>query len=256
MKKQRIATVSIQSEHRYSNKSRLADMNEIIRNIEADLFVFPAGYFSAGNRPAKSMYIWLEDHINCKQTVCVGVDGYIQKPWPKDQTSLTVSNNKTIACARKFYPAPVEKGLITLAGTYLCEENNWPREFYIGNKLCYMAVCYDSFGIRKQNILSHGADIAVNNIHAFYPQGSGNSGESYFARHGLAGLSRQWACPVFASAVFFDRKIPSNWPTGVYWNHGKKSTHQWSYDENPLKPIESLVMDVPEGSAKVQIFEA
>jgi hypothetical protein len=33
--------------------------------------------------------------------------------------------------------------------------------------------------------------MALNQVHCFYPKGEDPSGESYFARHGFAGASKQ-----------------------------------------------------------------
>ena len=44
-----------------------------------------------------------------------------------------------------------------------------------------------------------------------------SSGDSYYARHGFGGASKKWACPVFGAAVFFGRKVPERWPSGVMW---------------------------------------
>jgi len=254
MGRQRIATVAIESNKRYTNKSRLEDLSRVIDNTEADLFVFPAGYFSAGRKKAESIYSWIEQNIGYNKIVCLGVDGRVQKPWPKDQISLAVSSNKILACGRKFHPAPVEQGLTELADEFDTEEFSLPRIFTNGKKSYYLAVCYDSFGIRQRDLPNPGIDIIINNIHAFCQPGDGNSGDSYFARHGLAGASRQWECPVFAAAIFFERTIPKNWPTGVVWSLGKKSTRQWGYDKNHLEPVFLTHLSVSEGEARVQTY--
>ncbi|PXF60765.1 MAG: hypothetical protein C4B59_08050 [Candidatus Methanogaster sp.] len=74
----------------------------------------------------------------------------------------------------------------------------------------------------------------MNLVHSFYPVGEGSSGAPYFAKHGFAGASKQWDCPVFGAVVFFGRNILENWPTGVYWNQGSKSTVDWAYADNPV----------------------
>ncbi len=80
------------------------------------------------------------------------------------------------------------------------------------------------FGIKNQNIKNPGVTGLIELAHCFYPKGLGPSGEPYFARHGFAGASRQWNCPVFGTGVFFDREVPERWPTGVMWNQGNIST--------------------------------
>lgn len=58
-------------------------------------------------------------------------------------------------------------------------------------------------------------------------RGYGPSGDVDFARKGFAGASQQWDCPVFGTAVFFDRAIPENWPTGVRY-HSEQSVKRSS----------------------------
>lgn len=66
----------------------------------------------------------------------------------------------------------------------------------------FLAVCYDSFGIKHQKLRKRGVDLVFDLIHGFYPKGEGGSGEVYFAKHGLAGAAKQWNCPVFGAVVF------------------------------------------------------
>jgi hypothetical protein len=73
-------------------------------------------------------------------------------------------------------------------------------------------------------------------------------------RHGFAGASREWGCPVFGAAVFFDRRVPRNWPSGVYWTRGDVSTQVWGYDDNPLRPAGEFRWNINEGMAVVRIF--
>ena len=71
---------------------------------------------------------------------------------------------------------------------------------------------------------------------------------------GFVGASKQWGCPVFGSAVFFNRPIPERWPSGVYWNQGSKSTKTWRYDNNPVKKSRSLSHSIPEGMVLIRIY--
>lgn len=97
--------------------------------------------------------------------------------------------------------------------------------------------------------------MALNLVHCFYPVGKGPSGTSFLARHGFAGASKQWICPVFGTAVFFKRDIPENWPTGVYWNQGGKSTQKWRYADNPINEEADFEMKVREGAVLVKIYK-
>ena len=90
--------------------------------------------------------------------------------------------------------------------------------------------------------------------HCFYPKGEGPSGESYFARHGFAGTACQWKCTVYGTAVFFNRKVPKNWPTGIIWNQGSISTKKWKYSHNPLKPVDVEEINIDEGKAVIRLF--
>lgn len=252
-----VATVLVQSVKTHTNDGRLEDILKVISSIDADLFVFPGGYFSAGKQEAHTIYGKIESEIKSKTNgvVCVGVDGRVQQPWAKDQTSVAISKKGIIACARKFYPAPAEKGLVELAdGPHVLEQDK-PRTFVFDGKKHYLAVCYDSFGIRHEKLNKNGVNVVVNNIHEFWPIGKGNSGAVYFAKHGLAGASKQWSCPVFAGAAFINRRIPENWPSGVMWNQGNKSTALWKYTDNIIKPTKNYDFAVNEGKIRINLYE-
>ena len=161
-----------------------------------------------------------------------------------DQIGLAVDRDGIKAIGRKFHPAPQEKGHIKLADDYLSKEGGKSRIFELNGVKYFMCVCYDTYGIRHKNIPNPGVDIVLNLVHSFYPAGEGSSGTSYFAKHGFAGASKQWDCPVFGAVVFFRRNILQNWPTGVYWNQGSKSTTEWRYVYNPLKDEVNLKEEV------------
>ena len=80
------------------------------------------------------------------------------------------------------------------------------------------------------------------------------SGDVDFARKGFAGASKQWACPVFGSAISFNRPVSERWPSGVCWNQGSKSTKKWKYDDNPVEKSMSLPHSIPEGMALIRIY--
>ncbi len=56
----------------------------------------------------------------------------------------------------------------------------------------------------------------------------------------MAGASKQWKCPVFSSAVFFDREVPERWPPAVMWNKENLSTQKWKYDYNPITALNTF----------------
>lgn len=87
-----------------------------------------------------------------------------------------------------------------------------------------MAVCYDGFGIKKQNIKNPGVDVILDLVHRFPPIGEDISGDVLFAKHGFAGAAKHWGCPTLGAAVFYNSDIPSKWPTGVVWECNKKHT--------------------------------
>jgi len=255
MGEKNITTVMIQSDRKVSNKIRLNELSKIIDSVSSDIFVFPAGWFSAGRRKAKNLYDFVESEISQvanDSVICFGVDGRVRKPWPKDQTILAIDSNGIVACARKFYATSGEKSYLNIAKDYISKEQDFPRIFNIGEKNFYLAVCYDSFGIRQKNISKIGVNGIINCIHGFYPVGQGNSGDSYFARHGLAGASNFWKCPVFGSAIFFNRKISLNWPSGVL---SKKKSCEWSYKDNFLVPEKVAHLDICEGSSRIDTYK-
>ncbi len=158
--------------------------------------------------------------------------------------------------ARKFYPTRGENGKIHLASNHLCEEQGYPRIFSLNTRRYYIAVCYDVFGIKKlQKNPGVKVNVILNCVHGFYPPKQGAAGISLFTRHGFAGASKQWGCPVFGTAVFFNRSVPKDWPTGVYWNQGSKSTKEWRYSDNPIKKPESLCTRVAQETAFVNIYD-
>src|SRR5207249_2238340 len=145
--------------------------------------------------------------------ICVGIDGRVFQ----DQTAIAIRQEGRISIARKFHPTADEAGLISLAQDYLAPEDAVPRVFTVSDKKFYLCVCYDVFGIHHNGLNNPGVDAALTLAHRFCRKGEGMSGDVDFARKGLAGAAKQWACPVFGSVVFVDRHVPPNWPSGVLW---------------------------------------
>jgi len=269
MKDDFIATAAIQSTGYPGKKeARMELLSAVIKQLENmedshGVILFPAGYFNAGQQETSTILQRVEEEIRGKLAkiersiiVCVGIDGNIEENLAKDQLALAVNKGGISAMARKFYPAKGEKGKIHRASNHLSEEQGYPRIFSLNTRRYYIAVCYDVFGIKKlQKNPEVKVNVILNCVHGFYPPKQGAAGISLFTRHGFAGASKRWGCPVFGTAVFFNRSVPKDWPTGVYWNQGSKSTKEWRYSDNPIKKPESLCTRVAQETAFVNIYD-
>lgn len=259
-----VATVILESDKDNHSiyQSKLKTLREVLLNLDSQklkkgVAVFPAGMFDTEDEPPSSIYLQIENEISSflssienRMIVCFGIDG----SYGKDQIAVAVDRTGIIALGRKFYPAKAEKGYVNLAENFNTLENGKPRIFNLGNSSFYLGMCYDGFGIKNQKIKNPGVSGFIELAHCFYPKGKGPSGESYFARHGFAGTARQWNCAVYGTAVFFNRKVPEHWPTGVVWNQGLISTMVWNYSLNPLKPVNVERMNIAEGKAVIRLF--
>jgi predicted amidohydrolase len=190
-----------------------------------------AGFYITKGKPENS-YSEIEEDIkeylqseNLNTIICLGVDGRDGK----DQIGLAISNKGIISIARKFHPTDGEINCIQIADNYLSTENNYSRIIEIKGMKLYLAICYDGYGIRKQNLPNPGVHAILNLVHRFNPQGYGNSGEVYFAKYSFAGSSRQWKCPTFGTATFYERVIPEKWPTAVLCSNKSFSIGGISY---------------------------
>ena len=248
--------------YKHHNEDRLKALSKVVQSIIKKstgdgVILFPAGMFYTGGKTARTYFNWVEKTLIpvLKQTtdhviVCTGVDS------AQDQIAIAIDKTGIIAKGRKFYLAAPDKGAIIPAKDYLSKEDGKSRIFELNGTCYYLCVCYDSFGLRHKDLPNPNVDVALNLAHAFYPRFEGPSGETYFARHGLAGASKQWKCPVVGTAVFFNRKIPPLWPTGVYWNQGDKSTQLWRYSDNPIKPAVTFEpITIEEGAALVRMYK-
>ena len=252
-----IATVILQSNGKYSNEERLKVLSQIVNLImrktnDDGVILFPGGWFSACKREARSLYGWVEDNakniLNRSESniiICLGIDGRNGK----DQIAIAISKEGIKAIGRKFYPASQEKGCVELANDYLSKEENKSRIFDLNGRKYFLCACYDSFGIKHNELQNPNIDIILDLIHGFYPKES----EANFARHGLAGASNQWKCPVFAATVFF-KLIPKNWPSGIYWDKGKTYSSACTYESISIRPINEMSLDISEGLALVRIY--
>lgn len=263
-----IATVVLQSDSDkdYSNDGRMELLTQIVDRIVKEtsgdgVILFSGGWFYTDKEKPSTIYEWAENGIKTilKKIdkhifVCIGIDGSVKDEYARDQIGLAVDRKGIEAICRKFHPAKPEKEHIDLANDYLSKEDGKLRIFELNRVKYFMCLCYDTFGIRQQNLTNPCVDVVLNMVHCFYPKGEGPSGESYFARHGFAGASKRWNCPVFGAVVFFNREIPERWPTGVYWNQGDKGTPKWKYEDNPLKCTREFKVDISKGIALVRIF--
>jgi len=246
--------------YKHHNEDRLDALSTVVRSVVKQstgdgIILFPAGMIYTEDKAPSTFYDRIQETLIpvLKQTkdhviVCTGVDS------ARDQIAIAVDKTGIIAKGRKFYTAPGEDQ-IELAPDSSSEEDGKSRIFELNSTRYYLCVCYDIFGLKHEHLPNQDVDVALDLAHAFYPKGEGPSGESYFARHGFAGASKQWGCLVFGTAVFFNRGIPEHWPTGVYWNQGDKSTREWRYSDNPIKPADSLKTEVEEGVALVRMYK-
>ena len=236
-----IATLTVRSMGKHSNEDRtgiLAEVLDVLNGL-ADVVLLPAGFYQAKGKPAKLFTSHVEAvrsllRATSKEVqVCFGIDGREGK----DQIAVAVGRKGIVAAGRKFHPTPDEADCIEPAHSPTDGEEGYSRILEVKGRRIFLAVCYDGFGIRKRGLRNPGVDLIFNLVHRFSPPGEEGSGAVYFAKHGFAGSSRQWGCPTFGAAVFFNCHIPPAWPTGVVWNQGNKSTQRWRYSDNPLKPI-------------------
>ena len=258
-----VATVVALSGRKYNNDERLQALSriveEVLQNTRGDgVILFPAGWLNAGKkRKPRNLYdgtaAFVKTILSRKRrnvVVALGIDGRDDV----DQVAIAINKNGIEAIGRKFHPTREEEEYLDRAKDHLSLEDNHKRVFSLNGKKYFLAVCYDSFGIRQKKLPGIGIDVVLNHVHRFNPKGERSSGEVYFAKNGFAGASKEWGCLVFGAAVFFDREIPKRWPTGVYWNRGNKSIQNWRYDDNPIKWRSQLSIGIKKDVALVRIY--
>jgi hypothetical protein len=59
--------------------------------------------------------------------------------------------------------------------SYTESEDGYLRTFKVNEKTAFLAVCYDSFGIRHNQLKNPGVDIILNCVHSFSPTSEGGS---------------------------------------------------------------------------------
>jgi hypothetical protein len=243
-----IVTVTVKSSTTdgYTKESRMRLFKKIINETaSASIILLPGGFFELSQRKekrilalAKNVSAYLhKNHFSCVATFGIDCeDG-------RDQLAVAVHANGILAIGRKFHPAKADPNSIRPADSYNEMEMGYSRSFTVHGKRFYLAVCYDSFGIRQCNLPNPGVDAILILAHQFWRKGEGISGEVYFARKGFAGASLQWSCPAFGTAVFFNREIPTNWPTGILYRDAEKGIKHFSYQDNELRRVQQHMVE-------------
>jgi hypothetical protein len=222
--KLRIATVSISSSGQPQNHERTMLLDKVLNvlNGSAHIILLPGGFYEITGparffgKIARSVQGLLQA-TSRDVYVCCGIDGRRGK----DQIAIAIGRNGISAAGRKFHPTKSEKGWIKPASSPNDGEGGYPRIFKADGKRIYLAVCYDVFGIKHQSLRNPSVDLIFGFVHGFYPREDGNSSETYFAKHGFAGASKQWKVPTYGAAVFFDRDIPPRWADWSYLESGE-----------------------------------
>lgn len=265
-----IATVVLEAEYddRYDNQIRLGILESVVSSLvkwylNNGIVIFPAGMFFTDQKPPSLLYpqlrIALSNYLATipgNIIVCFGIDGSEDpEGYARDQIAVAADRTGIIALGRKFHPQKGERNHVNLAGGFNVLEDGKCRIFRFLEKSYYLAMCYDSFGIKNLDIKNPGVQGIIELAHRFNPRPHERSGESDFARHGFAGIARQWNCTAYGTGVFFRRRVPERWPTGVIWNQGTISTKDWKYEMNPLKPDKVTRMSVTDGAAVIRLFQ-
>lgn len=228
----------------------------ILLSKDKDIIVLPAGLFTVGYdiSSEKSLEICNKISKQIKSSskdilITFGIDSVSSK----NQLAFAVSKDGLIACGRKFYPTKDEKSKIIVAKSPFEIELEKSRIISWNNKLIYLALCYDSFGLKDYK--NPNIDIILNFIHGFNKIGEGHSGDVYFAKYGLAKSSLHWNCKTFASCCYFQRDIPKNWPTGVELKDKNIDLKNWTYDNNLIKPKDIIEKEFKNVDAMIKFYD-
>jgi hypothetical protein len=217
-----------------ANNCRYEILKKVVEKYgKEDIILFPGRFFRIQDFGSKEETKTVNDvsrlltEMNSESIVCLGIDAGNGKDIDKlnpgnnavhnDQIAVAINNSGILAKGRKFYPKETEKGKINLAKSFNCKESGYERFFKCKGKQFYLAVCYDICGIRKEKIKSGTGvqiDAILNTAHFFTPPKKEGSGYDHFIREEYGGASLRWDCPVFASVIFFGRKVPAKWQPG------------------------------------------
>ena len=255
-KKCEIVTVVLQSSVQLTtdNDNRLQILKDVVEKYrdKSEVILFPAGYFDYKKYDENQIIKVADDvrkileEFSTGAVVCFGIDCKNGK----DQLAVAVNRNEILAMGRKFYPTKEDKKEeINKAEQFNDMEMGFTRIFKTCDKRFYIAVCYDCFGIRHRGIENPGVDAVLVLVHRFCKRGEGPSGNAYFARSGFAGAFKQWNCPVFGTAVFYDREIPPDWPTGIRCENTEISIRSFKYSDNKLHWNSSYKISVGQETA-------
>lgn len=239
------------SKYEYSFLKRLKLVKKIIKNETKAfkdknkiLFLFPAGMFKVPKNTLKIFMKKIENYISSflrlnKLNICIviGIDTIsniqdevklVKKGIFEEQVSVAITKKGIISAARKFHPTDEEKGKIKLSKSFNSKNFGYKRYFKYANLSFCMAVCYDIFGIRKENVKITNGTVILNLIHMFSKSGKG-SGVFYYVRDGLARTSYHILSKVFCAAVF-EKKSFNNYVSGV--NIKKQVNMKWKYKDS------------------------
>ena len=257
-----VATVTIQSSGAYNVGERLRFMSDTIsgsiKRMSGDgVILFPGGWLNAEQKPASSLYNQAEKTVtealksagNRKIFVVFGIDGSDSA----DQIAVAIDKKGIQAIGRKFYPIDDERDYLKAAKSYDVQESGKSRVFELNKRKFFMAVCYDIFGIKHKNLPNKfKANVILNLVHRFDREEF--SGFTQYARHGFAGASNHWHCPVFGTAVFFEQKIPVKWPTGVYWDQGSTRQSECNYKNITIPAFKKIKGRTKEGEFIIRFY--
>jgi len=271
-----IATTTLEyaDENRYDTQVRLDILSAIIGELQdhtqgdaPGLIILPGGWIYTGEKKPRTVFDCVEHAVVNKlngtdMTVCLGIDGGLNvENFAAEQVGLAINSMGIQAIGKKFCPSPQEKDHVSVCPKYTEGEDGFPRTFAFNGKTCFIAVCYDTYGVRQKGFPNPGADCVINLVHCFYPRGYGQQGERYpssevyFAKYGFVGASKQWECPVFGTAVFYHRRMPERWPSSVLWNCEDIDLKKWRYEYNTIRCRDLFTIPTDEGNVIVRIFD-
>lgn len=283
-----IATVTLESRSDKSSEKNgdrldcaLAIADRVASSVPGKcVILFPGGWFHTGSAPADgiitSVTAPMQERLEAYShdlVLAFGIDGLMTaEGFDRDQLGLAVSRQGLLALGRKFYLSKEDKeGDVIKAESNFAREQGYNRVFTFNGRRFFIAVCYDARGIialRLENPESGKIDVILNMVHFFYqpltPEERKDpnverrpSGVIYNVRNLVAGASRQWECPAFATATFVNRGITEKYRTGMYWRMGDASVTKCAIDDNSLRPLEGLGFRqaCSEGTAEVRVYD-
>lgn len=283
-----LATVTLESRSDKSAEKNgdrldcaLSIADRVASSVPSDCVVFfPGGWFHTGGEPADSIIASVTARMQERLAsysndlvLAFGIDGLMTpEGFDRDQLGLAVGRQGLIALGRKFYRSDGDTlGDVIQAKNHLVQERGYDRIFTFNGRRFFIAVCYDVRGIialRLENPESDKVDVVLNMVHFFYPPPTPEqrkdpdferepSGVVYFVRNLVAGASKQWKCPAFATATFVNRGITEKYRTGMSWRMGDDSVTKCAIDDNSLRPLDELGFrqTCAEGVGEVRVYD-